>query len=88
MKINKPQIKSYLVLCGNKAEFDYFCNQKRLEYEDGNKQYENCEFHYYSGSLYIRGRVFDEIIKYGTYYKRDDLDYAYPSIRRDYLESK
>lgn len=73
--IGKVPSRDVLVVCGNIREFDIFCSEKLLQYEkDGYTRYEGVQFVYPVNMDSIRGYRFSEIILYGTYYKREDLD--------------
>lgn len=67
--------KTYIVVCGNKREFDIFCNIQLEEFEKGEEFFEGCEFIYYSHPESVLGLCVDEIIQYGTWKSRDDIDY-------------
>ncbi len=70
--------KKYIVLCGNRQEFEIFCDIQMKNYEDGETFFEGDEFFYYSSLDSIRGiRVDGGIIEYGTFRDRKDIDYEY-----------
>lgn len=83
----RPITKSYIVVCGKYAEFEDFCKFRVEDYYDKKvTRFEGCEFTYCSTTDSARGRKFDDIIQYGTYYTRDDLDVQVilRSVKRKY----
>lgn len=74
----KIQHKNILVIAGNHQEFNDFCRFRLIDFEKGIKDEQfpyNSEFIYYSSSDSIRGILIDEVLNYGTFYIRDDVDY-------------
>lgn len=73
--IEKPKRRKILVIAGNYREFNEFCRFRLDDFEKGNEEFSGAEFIYYTREDSIRGMIFDEIIDYGTYYKRKDIDH-------------
>ena len=67
--------KRFLLVCGKYREFEDFCKFRLQDYlEKDITEFEGCEFVYYSHEDAIRGLRFDDIIHYGTYYMRRDIN--------------
>ncbi len=80
--LDRPYRKrEYLVVAGNRAQFDDFCKFKLQEFEDGNFEFEGCDFFYYSNLDSIRGRKFNGVMTEGNYYERKDVDWGYIRTR-------
>jgi len=81
--IEKSKRRRILVIAGNYREFNDFCKFRLDDFEKGNEEFSGAEFIYYTREDAIRGMIFDEIIDYGTYYKRNDIDinHIFPSMR-------
>lgn len=73
---SKIDCKVVLVIAGNYAEFKDFTNQRLEEFNYLGK-WEGYEFIYCNSFDSIRGMVYNGYVCYGTYYKRDDIDFNY-----------
>ena len=84
---NKINSKKILVVTGNYEQFKLFCNEKLMDYEENNNlEFEGVEFFYYSGES-VKGCRFDDVIKFGTWYERKEIDWnkdIYPSMKMEY----
>lgn len=80
--INPPKIRIegsynlFIVICGNMREFDRFCHEMNKKKD---KIY-NVEYLYYTNTKSIRGIRPNGIIKWGTWYMRNDVDWNYLKI--------
>lgn len=69
-KINHKRI---LVIAGTYQQFKDFCDERMRDFDELGK-YEGEEYIYYSNEDSVRGCRVDDIIKYGTWYNRKDVD--------------
>lgn len=82
----KPEVKRWIVICGNYQEFNIFCDLKMREYNEGETYFEGDEFIYYSSPDSIRGLRAYGIITYGTHKNREDIDYNLLKLCVDYKQ--
>lgn len=65
----KPiQYKEIAVIASSYRSFTFFCEQKMLDFENGNEKYSGCEFIYCDRPENILGRRFDDYIEFGDFY--------------------
>lgn len=90
IKIERLDGKIYLVLCGNYQQFNDFCRQILLDFEKGDMKYNACDFVYYRDSLCVYGYVFDDLVGYGTYFSRDDIEWGVilPRVKRKWVSDE
>jgi hypothetical protein len=68
--------KTFLVVCGNVKEFEVFCQNRNWEYDNGNTEFEGCEFVYCRDENSLRGQLFDDVIHYGSWHRRIDVPFT------------
>ncbi len=85
---NKINSRKILIIAGNYQQFKLFCDETLADYErHNNLEFEGVEFIYYNESDSIRGNRFDDFIKCGNWWDRNDIDWngvVYPSVKPDY----